>query len=201
MDKDQPALLQYDTFSLDSIKEEKYSSLRSLVFQSLTEFECSRSAHLEKFARTQVTRHELHGHSRTYVLVTLAEDDILDVAAFFTVGIATLNFEAMSGSMKKKLSGDFSSNLVGAFAIAELARSDKYSAKQLPGSVILDEAKRVVLGARTYIGGRYLVVDCQPKIFETLYAPAGFRRIQVAKAPRGMEDKDFISAACLIRDW
>lgn len=193
--------ISYDIFSLESIQDEKYATLRDAVNLKLSKFECAQSPHLEKFARSQVHRYENHGHSKTYILVTLLENSVLDVVAFFTVGMATLDFEAMGNSMRKKLSGDFSSTVVGAFAIAELARSDRYSSSQLPGSVILDEAKRVIVNARGYIGGRYLVVDAQPKIFDKLYKPAGFRLISTAKAPRGMEDKDFITAACLIRDW
>ncbi len=193
--------LQYDVFALSSVSDDSYGVLRDRVYECLQTFECAKSPHLQDFARKNVHRYENHGNSRTYVLIVPRGDSDIDVAGFFTVGMSTLDLTKVSKNMRKKLSGDFTIDSTGAYAIAELARSDKYSSSQLPGSVILDEAKNVIRQARSFVGGRFAVVDAQPLIFEKLYAPAGFNRLNVADAPRGMEDKDFITACCVIRDW
>jgi hypothetical protein len=115
--------------------------------------------------------------------------------------MASLDFSKLSNSAKKKLMGNVSKEVSGAYAIAELARSDRYSSSALPGSLILDEAKKVIFDAHKFVGGRLVVVDTQQVIFDTLYKPAGFRQLHLTNPPQGMEDKDFITAGCLVRDW
>ncbi|MCK8610128.1 hypothetical protein [Agromyces sp. C10] len=125
----------------------------------------------------------------------------VEVAAFFTVGLTSLDLTRASGAAKKKLMGNITMDQTGAYCIAELARSDRFTSEHLPGSVLIDEAKQVVKRARSYVAGRFLVVDAQEKVFERLYEPAGFKRVSVAEAPRGMEDRDFLTACCVIKDW
>lgn len=171
------------------------------MHERLKAFECVRSEHLQAFARNTVAKWEKHGHSRTYVLINPVGDGDIDVAGFFTVGMTALDYSNATSSLRKKLSGAVTSERTGAYSIAELARADRYSSDDLPGSVILSEAKRVIGEARQYVAGRFVVVDCQPKVFANLYQPAGFRQIDVAKPPVGMEEHDFITACCLVKDW
>lgn len=192
--------ITYDVFALADIRQEKYRVLAEAVDQRLSEFRCERSAHLQDFARVKVRKWEAHGHSRTYVIVTAREDSI-DVAGFFTVGMTALNFENASKSLKKTLMGDVTLSQTGAYSIAELARSDEYSREQLPGATILDEAKSVIRRARNYVAGRFVVVDARPEVFDSLYAPAGFKKIDVAKPPIGMGDVPFVTACAVVKDW
>lgn len=166
----------------------------------MAEFACEKSAHLQEFARGKVAKWESHGHSRTYVML-VAADERIDVAAFFTIGMAMLDMENVDPKLVKRLSGEISTPRTGAFSIAELARSDAFSTAQLPGSVILDEAKAVILEARKLIGGRFVVVDSRPEVFERLYQPAGFRVIARAEAPRGMEDAEFVTSCAVAKNW
>lgn len=55
--------------------------------------------------------------------------------------------------------------------------------------------------AQVYIGGRFLVVDAREAIMEKLYEQAGFKVVGVAKPPKGMEDVEFQTACCQVRDW
>lgn len=146
-------------------------------------------------------RWEQHGHSRTYILLSVDPSGKFLVPGFFTVGMTSLDLTAASNSVRKKLMGDISTDRTGAFSIAELARSDAFTNADLPGTVILDEAKSVINRARGYIGGRFLVVDSRPKIFEQLYQPAEFRHIGTAATPIGMEDSEFVTSCAMIRDW
>jgi len=133
-------------------------------------------------------------------MITPVDNDI-DIAAFFTVGMTALDLSQASKSARKTLMGDISLDQTGAFSIAELARSDSYTSAQLPGSLILDEAKEVIKRARGYVGGRFVVVDARNEVYEALYAPAGFKQVSVATSPRGMEGTDFVTACCVINDW
>ncbi|WP_132438001.1 MULTISPECIES: hypothetical protein [unclassified Rathayibacter] len=191
----------YDVVALAELETDVYADLRDAVYERLSTFECKRSPHLQDFARGKVGRYEQHGHSRTYVFICPVEDSDIDVPAFFTVGMTALDLTKATGSKKKKLSGDISMDITGTYSIAELARSDRYTSSQLPGAVILDEAKQVIAQAKSFVGGRFAVVDARKAVFEALYQPAGFSEIHIASAPLGMEEDDFITAACLIRDW
>ncbi len=196
----QAPAISYEVFPLSLILSGSYEDLARRVLDRLSVFACERSPHIQDFARSEVHRWEKHGHSRTYVLITSDAGEI-DVPAFFTVGMASLDFTRASRSTQKRLMGDVSLDQTGAFSIAELARSDHYSGDQLPGGVILDEAKEVIKRARSYVGGRFLVVDSRPEIFERLYKPAGFRQLHIAVAPRGMEETDFVTSCCVVKDW
>lgn len=194
------AAIPIDVVAMSALNDERYLDLRNAVFQRLDSFECGRSTHLQNFARGEVHRREAHGHSRTYVLITPDDADGIDVAGFFTVGMASLDLTTASKSQKKKLSGEFSMEQTGAYSIAELARSDKYSSGNLPGSVILQHALSVIESARSLVAGRFVVVDSQKPVFESLYEPAGFKHLSVAPSPRGMEDKEFLTSCCVLRD-
>lgn len=193
--------IEYDIVALASLNDERYSTLQVRVLERLAEFECSRSEHLQKFARGGVANYEAHGHSRTYVAITPCEPSDIDVAGFFTIGMTSLDLTQASNSARTKLMGNIPLEVTGAYSIAELARSDRYTAAQLPGSVLLDEAKAKVAQARSLVAGRFLVVDAQEVVYERLYKPAGFRRVSVAKPPIGMEDRDFVVACAVIKDW
>lgn len=192
--------ITYDVVALAELEDARYKILADRVKERLAEFTCDRSSHLQKFARESVHRYEKHGHSRTYVLITAIENDI-DIAGFFTVGMTALDLGKASKSARNKLMGDVTLGQTGAFSIAELARSDSYSSAQLPGSALLDEAKRVIRQARAHVGGRFLVVDAREEVFTALYAPAEFKKVSVAASPIGMEDTDFVTACCVIKDW
>lgn len=167
----------------------------------LREFKCERSSHLQEYARDKVSTWENHGHSRTYVFIAPGENGDITVPAFFAVGMNVLNFASASGSAKKKLMGNISQEQTGAFCITELARSDDFSPVQLPGETILNEAKNVIREARKYIGGRFLVVDSQKAVFDNLYSKHDFKVISLAKNPGGMDDADFVTSCCVIKDW
>lgn len=193
--------VQYDVFALADVQQEKYQLLAERVNERLEAFTCERSPHLQKFARSSVKRYEAHGHSRTYVLITPVEEGGIDVAGFFTVGMTALNLSQAKGSARKSLMGDITLDQTGAYSIAELARSDDYTSAQLSGSTILDEAKEVIKRARSYVAGRFVVVDAREEVFEHLYKPAGFRKIDVAKSPLDMQDVAFVTACAVIKDW
>lgn len=196
------ASLNYGVFSLHSIAEEGFEVLNNRVKERLEQFECAASPHIEAFARKKVSNYEQHEHSRTYVLIIPVDEDDIDVAGFFSIGMTTLDFRGISKSQRRKLSGNFSEvETTGAYAITELARSDNYTSAQLPGWKILDEAKNIISLARRHIAGRYVMVDAQPAIFEHLYQPAGFSVIGDAPSPRDMPDIPFVSACAKVKDW
>lgn len=193
-------MISYLRISWDALADAGFEQLHKFVNDALSVFECQRSKHLQDFARTGIKRYSDHGHSKTYVLLEVVDGKPIDVAAFFTVGLQSLSFQDVSNSAKKRLFGDFTYASTGAYLIAELARSDKYSSEMLPGEVILKEALDVIANARENVGGRFLMVDCQEMVFRALYEPNGFKQLRTANPPQSMPDVPFITAARLIKD-
>lgn len=196
-----PPALRYEVFALADVLSPDHPALAQRVTASMASFPCERSAHIQDFARSKVAGAERYGASRTYVLLVPDREFGVDVGAFFTVGLVNISFENASKALKKKLTGSTTRDKAGAYSIAELARSDRYGCSELPGSVILDEAKQVIARARRLVTGRFVVVDSQPHIFERLYRPAGFKQVDVATPPIGMEEVDFVTSCCDARDW
>ncbi|WP_314453226.1 hypothetical protein [uncultured Microbacterium sp.] len=195
-----PGQIKYDVFALAEVRQDRYKLLAETVDERLRAFKCERSLHLQEFARSRVSNWEDHGHSRTYVIVT-ARDETVDVAGFFTVGMTALNLERASRGVRQKLMGNITLTQTGAYSIAELARSDDYTSAQLPGTVILDEAKNVIRRARAYVAGRFVVVDARREVFEHLYQPAGFKEIDLAEPPMDMSDVEFVTACAVVKSW
>ena len=193
--------ISYFVLALAEVLDGSQPALAQRVKERLESFVCARSPHLEKFARTEVHKYERHGHSKTYVFLTSSGESDIDVPAFFTVGMTSLDLSATSASKRKKFSGDVSLSVTGAYSIAELARSDAYTSAQLPGEVILGEANVVIRQAREYVAGRFLVVDAQRVVYERLYAPAGFSEIATARPPGDMAGADFVTACSKISGW
>lgn len=201
MNEADSGLIAYSVFALSDLEGDDYTPVREAVLERLRNFSCARSVHLEQFAREKVHSWESHGHSRTYVLVAPDGDEGIDVPAFFTIGMTSLDFTQATSTIRKKLNGSISMAHTGAYTIAELARSDSYSSDQLPGAVILDEAKQIIRQSRQLIAGRFLVVDAQEAVLSSLYEPAGFKRVGLASSPQDMQDVEFITACAVIKDW
>ena len=96
--------LPYLVLPLAEVLDGTQPALGARVRERLSAFECARSSHLQDFARSNVHRFEGHGHSRTYVFITEDGPTDIDVPAFFTVGMTSLDLSQASKTQKKKLS-------------------------------------------------------------------------------------------------
>jgi len=189
--------LGYDVAAIADLKT--YPDLLAHIESRLAAFECARSPHLQEFARGGYRNYERHGHSRTYVFMVPSAEHEVDVPAIFSVGQASLDFSKATASHRKRLMGNYSQEHTGGYLIAELARADGYSSRQLPGRVILEEAMAAIHQARRHVGGRFVLVDSQELVAERLYAPYGFRRLALCDPPRGMEQASFVTSVLVIK--
>ena len=176
--------------------------MREAVAGELKKFRCNRSAQIEAFAHDSVDRFERDDNLRTYVFVAPAvEGAAMRILGLFAVGMTVLDyFAVVTKSKKKRLMGEVSVEVAGAYSIAELARSDEVSPEELPGKAILDEAVTAIAQAHASVGGRWIAVDCREEVFRALYEPAGFRIFNAkASSPSGMRDVDFLTACCVTK--
>lgn len=171
--------------SLETLSDPKYRQLRTLVENQLSQFSCANSDHHQEFARKKLLTADNNGISRSYVIIHQSSGTTVSLAAYFIVGLRALSLKNLSKSQRVKLMGNWPSEALGAYYIAELARSDAFPSEVLSGRQILDSAIGVVRSARALIGGRMLMVDSKELVYSRLYSPAGFTKIGSAPAPMG----------------
>lgn len=194
----EPLSKEFICVSLNTLSDSKYGQLRALVEEQLAYFQCSNSEHHQEFARTKLLTADNNGISRSYVIIHQGSDLQLSVAAYFIVGLRALSLQNLSKSQRTKLMGNWPSNTLGAYYIAELARSDNFSSKDLSGTQILDSAIGVVRSARALIGGRMLMVDSKELVYSRLYSPVGFTKIGSAPGPIG-SDQELVTSVLMYK--
>lgn len=201
-------MLEYEVFSLAELRENGDDDVLMLaVKEQLKSFRCSRSSWIQHFISRTVFEYEDAGWARTYVFLSPSDDGGILVPAFFSIGLTSFSREPnqdLSKTKANKLLGSRPNSrdgIVACFCLAELAREDSVSREDLPGSVILDEAKSVISSVQRQCGGRLVALDARPSIFEVLYEPAGFKKIGTRPSPNDTEEEDFVVAACKIGNW
>lgn len=181
-----------DSFLVDSLK------------QQMKGFECDvQSSTIERFVCTdQVYLKEKCGESRTYVMYERPDGESEPVLlGFFTLGVTSLQWETVENSdyylglnnkQKKHLTQFLYGRRdhIGLYTIGELARAKSTPKEKLPGAVILKEALDMVKRAQQIAGGRFVLVDSLPVLYERLYKGAGFEVVDEKKVPgeKGEED-------------
>lgn len=201
-------MLNYAVIPLSAIRDGQSPRLADAVTESLKSFKCSRSKHIQEFITGNVLDLEDGGWVRTFVFLAPTGEDGICVPAFFAVGLTAVQMAdedgKVRGNAKKRLLGgtpQLRSGIVGSYCITDLARSDEYTSQDLPGSLILDEAKKVIRDVQSQCGGRIITVDARPKVFHSLYEPQGFKRLDTRVSPNDDEDDEFIVACCSIKNW
>ena len=62
-----------------------------------------------------------------------------------------------------------------------MCRSDAFDAGRVPGSLVLEECLGVIRDVQGRIGGRVVLVDSRRSVLDSLYAPAGFRQLEMTE--------------------
>lgn len=164
-------------------------SLVDSLKQQMSEFECDvPSSTIERFVCTdQVYLKEECGESRTYAMYEKPDKESEPVLlGFFTLGITSIQWEIVEKSdyylgLNKKQKRHLTRYLygkrdhIGLYTIGELARAKSTPKEKLPGAVILKEALDMVKRAQRIAGGRFVLVDSLPVLYERLYKGAGFK--------------------------
>ncbi|WEV47519.1 hypothetical protein OZX62_04425 [Bifidobacterium sp. ESL0690] len=173
------------------------------IFNALKRFECSRSQSVQSFVSNKVEAIEESNEGRTYLLVCKQPDGTVEVAGFFELCLTSIDFGKMSGKKQKQFKGPYThlrDNHAGGYCIGELGRSDKYSKNELPGKVILKEARSLIGRSQNVVGGRYALIDARREIFENLYRPAGFKEVVTTNVP-AEGDMDIVVGVAKVSTW
>ncbi|MDF7665130.1 hypothetical protein [Bifidobacterium sp. ESL0745] len=173
------------------------------TLNALMRFECSRSQSVQSFVANKVEAIEESNEGRTYLLVCKEPDGSVEVAGFFELCLTSIDFGKMSGKKQKQFKGPYThlrDNHAGGYCIGELGRSDKYSKSELPGKVILKEARSLIGCSQNVVGGRYALIDARREVFENLYRSAGFKEVATTNVPTE-GDMDIVVGVAKISTW
>ena len=179
------------------------------IRESLGTFSCKRSSNIEDFIHGNMENSERWGESRSFLILEKGTDRLL---GFFTLGLTTVSWndvqdsdawrQGVSGKKRKRMAKGLRvrDGHIGVYTIGELARADGVSSEELPGMALLDEAVNCILAARSRVGGRFVLVDSRPVLYERLYSRVGFTEFSRRESPNNNETEEFIVSLLFLGD-
>lgn len=120
-----------------SLKSFLESEERGFIDEYLSSFTCKANNSVEEFLHFHAVKNEERGFSRT----TLVIDEVnnYEIIGYFTILVKNFDFIDVSGTIRKRLTGNKKSTSFITVLIAQLGRSDAYKGK-VSGCEILDIA-------------------------------------------------------------
>jgi len=150
--------LQFDeAFSLFPLSEIVQNTNSNRKVKKLLEtFNCTRNTDLQNFLYNKAITFEKNFRSRTYLYI---ENNLQEVAAYFTITISTLHTDGISPEVTELLDGyknDIAS--IPCFLIGQLGKSDKFEPRKI-GEFILNDAIEIIDQSQNTLGGRFILLD------------------------------------------
>lgn len=172
-------LIPYSIISDDS--DEQSEVFREIVKDAINRFKCTRSNSVSDFVRNKMDGIEKSHDGCTYLFLTGSKTgQPIEVAAFFEICLTSIDFSALSNNKRNEFKGAYThlrGDHAGSYCIGELGRSELFTKIDLPGERILQEAINIIVSARNRISGRYALIEARESIFESLYKPYGFKKV------------------------
>lgn len=121
--------------SLSSLLEATVEEGR--VYEYLSSFSCSKNKDVELFLHEKAIENEKRDFSRTSLITD--EENNHEIIGYFTLLVKNFDFTTVSGTLRKKLTGNKKATAFITILIGQLGRSDAYKGK-ISGKQILDLA-------------------------------------------------------------
>lgn len=139
------------------------------------QFHCSRNLDVENFLHNKAIRFEKADAARTYLIF----DNNFRILAYFSLTFKTVEFNNISKTLNKKLTGGFSdNNSVKVFLIGQIGKNDIQN-NPIKLSDILDIIFQKIQQATRLISGRVVVLECENNLkLISLYERHGFSVIE-----------------------
>jgi hypothetical protein len=177
---------------LQSLRELIISAYpRELLERQLREFSCKRDIDVETFMHSKAIDYEISGLSRTYLyqLDNALPGDTLDIVAYFSVALTSVNFSGLSENRRRKVLGQTpgrsSQDNFAGLLIAQLARSDRYDTSTISGERMIGDCEAVIEIGRNYLGGKVAYLDCREPLI-AYYERYGYRLVSERASVSGL---------------
>lgn len=168
------------------LQAETREDIQSLM-DLLSSFSCSRDKDIEDFLHNRAIDFERINKARTYLVCdnnVLQTEGKIVILGYFSTALKVLDIpESISNRFRKKLDG-MAATLHGeiiksipCYLIGQLAKnSDIPDNQSVSGAQLINNAISVIRLAETYVGGRYVLIECHdnPKLLK-FYADNDFK--------------------------
>ncbi|MCI1664655.1 MAG: hypothetical protein LKI23_06890 [Bifidobacterium crudilactis] len=179
-------LLPYSIIADES--DESAKAFRGVVKEAINRFTCTRSNSVSDFVHNKMNGIEKSHDGCTYLFVTRSKSgSFIEIAGFFELCLTSIDFSRLSKNKRSEFKGAHThlrGDHAGSYSIGELGRSELFTKEDLPGEVILQEAINIIVDCRNRISGRYTLIEARDEIFESLYKPYGFKKVDTTHVER-----------------
>ncbi|OOR89787.1 hypothetical protein B0181_06000 [Moraxella caviae] len=158
---------------------ENYGHDKEQTHNFLKGFACPKNTDVEKFLHQKALRFEESNNAKTHLILS----DLGEILAYFSLSFkeVDLNIEKMSKSEVKQLDGiSKHARHIRVFLIGQIGKNSLIDNNPVNLSDILRHIDKVLLRAQKLIGGRAMILECQPieKLLH-LYERYGFKQLTV----------------------
>lgn len=167
--KDSLTIMTYDELKDEAGGSSRFKRLRA-------SFHCSRNPDVERFIHAECSKYERDFNTRNYFIF---DTERLDIAAFFTLSLHSIIMSDLFSNLNEETMsilrgyGKRDARSVGCYLIGQLARDDGHSPEDISGQEILSFAKDRLIAARSFVGGRFVAIDCEEPLVP-FYQDRGF---------------------------
>lgn len=170
----------YKIVPLSNLLDTAGEDLINIMFKK---FSCSNEKDLENFLLYKAIKYEKEFLGRTFLLITPEDqaDHIPDIIAYYTLANTSIDLTDMGKNKKKRIMGDFPNKDAltnfPAFLIGQLGRNDRYSHADISGETLLNCCLAQLKNAAFVVGGKLIVLECRPHMYEKVYEKLGFNKM------------------------
>lgn len=160
--------------------QELYKTHQKEQIQGLfKDFACPKNLDVERFLHQKALRFEESDNARTYLILS----EMGDILAYFSLSFkeVKLQTDKMSKSEIKNLDGiNKNANHIRVFLIGQIGKNSLITHNPISLADILLQINKVLLKTKELIGGRAVILECQPidKLLN-LYHEHGFKALRV----------------------
>ena len=145
----------------------------------LKEFACPKNPDVERFLHQKALRFEESHNARTYLILS----EVGEILAYFSLSFKEVDLQAdkLSKSEIKNLDGiNKSANKIRVFLIGQIGKNSLINHNPIKLADIFNEIEKILLKAKQLIGGRAVILECQPiaKLLD-LYKCHDFKQLVV----------------------
>jgi predicted GNAT family N-acyltransferase len=173
---------------LAPLREQILDSEPELLETQLREFRCIRDTDVEAFIQNRAIDYEESGLSRTFLYLG-GDDEKVEIVAYFTLALTSVNFTGISGKKRQKVLGrtpgrDSQDHFAG-LLVGQFARCDGFDNTVISGTEMMHDCEGVIEEGRKYFGGKVLYLDCREHL-RNYYERYGFLLLNQTSTETGL---------------
>jgi hypothetical protein len=173
---------------LAPLREQILTAEPELLKAQLREFRCTRDTDVESFIHNRAIDYEISGLSRTFLYLG-GDADRVEIAAYFTLALTSVNFADISDKKRQKVlgrtPGRTSQDHFAGILVGQFARCDGFGNDVISGTEMMRDCEGIVEEGRNYLGGKVAYLDCRGTLI-TYYERYGYQLLRQEPTDTGL---------------